>query len=424
MAGLFGQQPEAAIGQPAELVVVPVDPGRIGQPVARLQARVGEIHRGDPAILVVDGMDLHGDLAAIVAPRDRGGGFAFHPHRAIAFQRILARRLAQGRHRILGDAGQRVVAERANRARRHIHQPQRLRHRIVASHAGAHILEFLVAGLGDIHRHLAFLAFVRALGLGHHHHPAAIRRHRAVCDGDIGAQVDRTRRAAAVGLAPGGFLLARRLALGAIPRQCFQRAQLLLAQCIGLGCVGRILFRAQNRGLGDAGLRRPAVPVVAVAPDHAAVAGEARLRFGVVAAGDLGQRAAAQITQEHVAVADEHHALAARVDLRVGRIQSAAFGVADPFGRGAATGGLRVGVADQAAGALEFVLHMPAIPGPPRAFDRRTDPVRIRHHLFDGQRRGLVRGELLRGEGPGKGQRQGKQQGRQNVAHGISVRPV
>src|SRR3546814_9955727 len=52
---LLGQQPQrAVVGHPAEIVVVPVDPGVVMQAVARLQLCAGQVDGGDPAVLVVD----------------------------------------------------------------------------------------------------------------------------------------------------------------------------------------------------------------------------------------------------------------------------------------------------------------------------------------------------------------------------------
>src|SRR3546814_5291328 len=69
---LLGQQPQrAVVGHPAEIVVVPVDPGVVMQAVARLQLCAGQVDGGDPAVLVVDRAHQHRDVAAVRAPVDR-----------------------------------------------------------------------------------------------------------------------------------------------------------------------------------------------------------------------------------------------------------------------------------------------------------------------------------------------------------------
>ena len=72
-AAFLAQVPQrAVVGQPAELVELPVDPGVVVQAVARLQFRAGDIHGRDPAVLVVDRAQHHRDVARIAAPADRG----------------------------------------------------------------------------------------------------------------------------------------------------------------------------------------------------------------------------------------------------------------------------------------------------------------------------------------------------------------
>src|SRR3546814_4526646 len=83
----------------------------------------------------------------------------------------------------------------------------------------ADFLEFLVARLGDVPGHLAGLAAVGILGLGHGDEPAAVGRERAVDDVHVLAQVGRRRCAARVGAAPLFLLLAHRVAAGAVVAQ-------------------------------------------------------------------------------------------------------------------------------------------------------------------------------------------------------------
>ena len=84
VAALFGQIPEAVVGQEAEFVEAPVDPGRIGQAVTDGQFAAGEIDADQPAVLVVDGAHHQRNLRAVGAPYRR----CLHAHRPVAFQRI------------------------------------------------------------------------------------------------------------------------------------------------------------------------------------------------------------------------------------------------------------------------------------------------------------------------------------------------
>ena len=283
----------------------------------------------------------------------------------------------------------------------------------VASHARPHVLEFLVTRFGDVLGHLAALSGIGALLPRDHQQPSAIRRQRAGFDLHLGAQVDRGRRARGIGLAPCLGLLLRGLALGAVVGQRADRAQLLLAQRIGLGRGQRIAFGLEFGDDGGAGAGGPAVPAVARPPEHRAIGTEARLLFHLMGAGDLGQRSAAQVAHEQVAVAREQHALAGGIVDRVRGVQVRALVVSDAM-RGGAVERLLEGVAHAAAVALEFVLHLFAVPGPPGAFHRRTDPVRFGHRLFQRERRGRL--GVHRG---GEGERQ--QQGKQGGAHRASV---
>ncbi len=191
----------------------------------------------------------------------------------------------------------------------------------------------------------------------------------------------------------------------------------MLAQCVGLGRGGRILVGARQRDrLCQCGFRRPAEPVVAHAPDHAAaVGGETRLVFGVGGAAELGQ-AAADLAQENVAVADEHRAPVLAIEIRAGGIEVGEHRAFDA-GRGTARDRQAPGVAHRRIGALERVVRALAIERPPRRFHRRPDPVRMRHRLVQRERRIGRTDRRRRGSGQGKG-KQGR--GEQCIAHGGS----
>src|SRR5690606_12851520 len=105
----------------------------------------------------------------------------------------------------------------------------------------------------------------------------------------------------------------------------------------------------------------PAEPVVAAAPQQGAIARPAWRGFGRFAAGELGQRAIAQVAHEHVAVAHEGHARALRIQHRARGIDTGVGGaVDDPR---LATGDLlHVDIADPAALALERVIGAAAVP--------------------------------------------------------------
>src|SRR5690606_4165980 len=243
-AAFLGQQPQrAAAGQPAEVVEVPVDPGVVGQPVRRLEAGGLEIDGGDPAVLVVDGARHQRRLAAFGRPLD-----GLDADGALALERLLPGLLAQVGQRVAVDAGQGRQRQVAHAAVAQVDQLQRLAQRRIAADAGAHVLDFLVTGLGDVPGHLAGAALVGALGFGDDDQPAAIRRHRTVDDLDAFAEVDRRDRAGRVGLAVGFGLLALGVAEGALARQGAAQAQLVFAQGVRRRRRVRILAGA---GQGD-----------------------------------------------------------------------------------------------------------------------------------------------------------------------------
>src|SRR5690606_19540674 len=108
-----------------------------------------------------------------------------------------------------------------------------------------------------------------------------------------------------------------RLAARALDAQRFDQAQLLLAEQVRLGRRSRIVFGLGRSGLGGGATGCvPAAPVVAAAPDQRAVAGPARVGFGRVAAGELGEPTVAQVAREHVAIGHEGHARALRIEYR------------------------------------------------------------------------------------------------------------
>src|SRR5690606_17424887 len=138
-----------------------------------------------------------------------------------------------------------------------------LRQRRVVADAGAGFLDLFVARLGDVLRHLAGLAAVGILGLGHRDEPATIGRERAVDDVDVLAQVSRRRRARRIGLAPLLVLFAHGVAARAVVAQGAQHVELAGLQALGRGCLGWIILGLEQRGLCGAVRGGPAEPVVA-----------------------------------------------------------------------------------------------------------------------------------------------------------------
>ena len=368
-----------------------------------LQRCAGKVHGGDPPILVVDRAQHHRHAAAVRTPDQCGLCIvaAHHPHRAVALQRILAGRFAHLGERIVLDAGQAVEGELAQLAAGHVRQPQLLRERIAAADTGAHVLEFLVTGFGDVLGHLAGGAGVRAFDGGGHQQPAAVRRQRAASDVDILAEVDGRGRAGGIGHAPGVVLQARSVAPVAVVLEGFDQAQLAITQVIGLRRLARCILGLHLRGLHRVAAI-PAIPNVVVKPNQGAVAAPQQACFRLKAAGQLGQRTTEQVAHEHIAIADEGAAVAGCVEQRIGCIEVSAR-VAIQHHRRAALNADLPGVADGRALALLRVLRSLAVPTPPRIFHRRPDPVRVGHGLGQGQwlgRRGGHAGEQ-QGEGEG-----------------------
>src|SRR5690606_615595 len=91
VAAVLGYEPQRTlVRHPAEFVEVPVDPGRIGQPVARAYRRLCRVDRDQPAVLVVDRMQHHRRRMAVVAPLDG----VLEPQRTQTLERVELRRLA------------------------------------------------------------------------------------------------------------------------------------------------------------------------------------------------------------------------------------------------------------------------------------------------------------------------------------------
>jgi hypothetical protein len=115
VAGFLALEPQrVAVGEEAEAVVVPVDPGRVMQAVLGHQAVLREVDAGDPAVLVVDGTQHHRGLRAVVAP-GHGGRPAVGDAHAAGLRRVespgfgIMAVLAQLRLAAGAQAGQRVV---------------------------------------------------------------------------------------------------------------------------------------------------------------------------------------------------------------------------------------------------------------------------------------------------------------------------
>src|SRR5690606_7083677 len=240
--------------------------------------------------------------------------------------------------------------------------------------------------------------------------PAAVRRQRAGHQGHVAAQVHRRRGLAGILTLPVQLLLALGLALGALFAQGLEQAHLVLAQLVRARRLAGIVLGLDDRGLGGAMAAGPAVPaVVAHAPDEGAVAAPARGGGGGFAAGQLQQRAVAQVAHEHVAVADECRARARGVVDRLRAVDFGALGALDQL-RLAAAGLHRPGIADLAAFALEAVVGAAAVPRPPGLLHRGTDPVRVVHDPVQGQFLGRLGGK--RGDEQQQGQRQQTDHGR------------
>src|SRR5690606_25867368 len=120
---------------------------------------------------------------------------------------------------------------------------------VVAAHAGAHVLGFLVARLGDELRHCAALAALGVLGGGGGQQPAAVGRECAAGDAHAAAQVHRRRGLAGVFALPVLLLLALGLALFALGAQGFEQAHLVLAQLVGARRLGRVVLGLEHGGL-------------------------------------------------------------------------------------------------------------------------------------------------------------------------------
>ena len=399
----FGFEPQrAVVGQPAEFVEAPVDPGRIGQPVLCDQLVIGEIDAGDPAVLVVDRAQLDRQLAAVVAPCDAAatavvatGHDAYQAHvgrlqrcRLVGLAVLLQRGhrlLAQGGQRIVLDAGQPIGLQCVLLVMGQVEQPQRLRRRVIAADVVARVLRLGVAAVGHVMIDLRRLALLVSLRRGHQQQPAAVWRQLAVDQPDLVAQPERRRRAPRVGRFQRLALIEHGLLVGLDLAQGLEQLQLQPAQIIRLlrlRVVGELQFGDRR---GHAAGQVVAVPVVAVAIlQRAAIGGKLRRRLVLRRDRHLAAPAAGQIHLEHVAVQDEGSMLVRMIEHgrpiglgHRGRIEfhAVAAGRIDP-----------VQVAHRAAVALERVVQAAPVHAPVRILHRLTDPVGIGHDGFQVER--------------------------------------
>jgi hypothetical protein len=174
VAAFLGLEPQrVVVRQPAEVAVVEVDPGFVGEAVLRFEFGGGQVDGGDPAVLVVDRAQHDGGLLAVQAPA-HGVGAVGDAQRAVALQRIELGRRAQLRQRVDRDAGQGVEGDVLHLVRGQVDQFQGVRRRAAAADAGALVVHLFVARFGHVARHLADPALVCALGGGDDHQPAPV----------------------------------------------------------------------------------------------------------------------------------------------------------------------------------------------------------------------------------------------------------
>jgi hypothetical protein len=200
--------------------------------------------------------------------------------------------------------------------------------------------------------------------------------------------------------------------------QGLDQAQLAIAQVVGGRRLGRVVDGLHVRGLYRTERSGPAIPVVARAPDQRAVAAPLRPRFLGLGTGQLGERTAAQVAHEDVAVAREGGTGARGVVHRAGGIETGARRIADLHRRAAGHRHLPQ-VADGRAFALALVERAPAVPRPPGLFHRVADPVRVGHHRVERQRFGRLRGRT-RGADDQDGREQGAERGAEAGGTGTS----
>ena len=396
----FRLEPQrGVVGQPAEFIEAPVDPGRIGEPVLRHQLVIGEIDGHDPAVLVVVGDQFHRKVVAIRTPCERGiarferhlevdrhrtrlgrrerggfGGMAF----LLQLRDALGAQVMQG---VVVDAGQAIRRQRVLLVVLQVQQDKRLGRGAVAADIGARGLRFGVAGFVDVVDDVRALAALVGLRHRHHQQPARVGRQRSHHHPYLVAEVERRRCAVRVlGIELVG-MFAHGILVGLVGAQGREQAELQAFQLVGLG-VGRVVFGLQGRGLRyHAGGGIPDEPFIALAPTHQlAVGGNLQAGLAGVVAGDLAGRAIGDFAHVHVTMTQERRAIVRVVEhgRAIGRGQ---FGIAQ-FHLCASGGIDAIEFPDRRARALEFEVDRATVHAPIRVLDRRPDPVGVGHDLL------------------------------------------
>ncbi len=383
-AGL-GQVPQpVAARQPAELVERPADPGRVAEALDHGHggAGAGRLQRHQPAVLVVHRAQHQGQVAAVVAPlrAEHGNGAALG-----RLGRVVAG--TQVGQRVGIDARQGGQVQLQALALVQVEDSQSVRGRLRPADPAAHVDDFGVTRFGDVVGHLAAAGCRTVLGrLAGDQQPAGIGRGQGRQGPLVLAQVPGRRSLAGIGTAQfkRTFAFAGAFLAGAL--QGVEQAQLGLHQGVLVIQGVRLVLPAQvgQRADQPAG-RIDQQPALATGHQQPAIGGEGRLADGFGAGSELAQPTRFQVTQEQVAVTDKCGPPPGGLVDRRGAVDRRPVGIGHwlVLATGQVDGAQ---LPQRTAGLLDLVIGLAAIQRPPGILDRRPDPVRVGHDLF--QRRG------------------------------------
>ncbi len=385
------------VGQPAEIVVVVVDPGGVVQVMERAQRRSVEVDGGDPAVLVVAALEHHRDALSVASPLqvedlDRPG-LPLVVARVALLGRALPLlglpsclgRLSEVGQRIFEDRRQGREVQGVDLVGVEVQEQELLGKGLSAAYLGPHLFDLDVAALGHPERHLRRLARAAVGRCGHDEQPAAVGRQRRPHELYLVAEIEG--EGSAGGVAPLLLALAfsALLALAFAVADGIEEALLLGGEIVVvLFALEGILFQAQVGDLVLQPVRQAADEKRAVTLEGDALfrGREERLVLHRGRASELTDRAAREVLEVDVATARVDLALQVLREVAVRDVDRAAFHRRDLPEDPAVQTRLKE-LALFAPFRLALVVEGLSVVSPVVVLRRPADPVRVRHDLLE-----------------------------------------
>ena len=219
---ILGQEPQGpVVFQPAVLDMIGVDPRGVVQAVLTYEPFVAEVHRGQPAVLVVHRSQVNRDATAVRRPArfpddERSLGRRLEALRGFLTILALRHKILHGGapyigERIVLESGEIVESQRMFFTAGKVDQPQGLWRGPFAADARAHFTRLDIATLRDVIRHRAGFAFVKGLFARHDKQPAAFGRQGMPCKFQVIAEINGRGGQAVVHGIQGFLAFARRI---------------------------------------------------------------------------------------------------------------------------------------------------------------------------------------------------------------------